>query len=72
MASSILQNAGLLLGLIGAASLVAATALNKWSVWDQQDDLLQVVYVHRGLWEDCWTTSSGFTLCHHNDPRGLW
>lgn len=32
MAPSILQNAGWLVDVIGAASLVAATALNKWSV----------------------------------------
>lgn len=66
MAPSILQNAGLLLGVIGAASLIAATSLNKWSLRDRQDDLLEDVYVHSGLWEDCWTTSSGLTQCHHN------
>ncbi|XP_075875915.1 claudin-18 [Nelusetta ayraudi] len=66
MAPSILQNAGLLLGVIGAASLITATALNKWSLRDRQDDLLEDVYVHSGLWEDCWTTSSGLTQCHHN------
>lgn len=67
MAPSILQNAGLLLGVIGASSLIAATVLNKWSLRDRQDDLLDNVYVHSGLWEDCWTTSSGLTQCHHND-----
>lgn len=66
MAPSILQNAGWLPGVTGAALLVAATVLNKWSVWDRQDGLLQDVYVHSSLWEECWTTSPGFTHCHHN------
>lgn len=66
MAPSVLQNGGFLFGLIGAVSLIAATALNKWSIRDRQGDVLAGVYIHSGLWEDCETTASGFTECRPN------
>lgn len=66
MAAYVLQNGGFLFGLIGAVSLIAATALNKWSIRDRQGDVLAGVYIHNGLWEGCETTSSGFTECHPN------
>ncbi|XP_071347832.1 claudin-18 [Trachinotus anak] len=63
MAPSVLQNGGFLLGLIGAAALIAATAMNKWSVKDRQGDVVTSVYTYKGLWQDCETASSGFTEC---------
>ncbi|KAE8291128.1 Claudin-18 [Larimichthys crocea] len=63
MVPSILQNGGFVLGLIGAAALIAATAMNKWSVKDRQGDVVTSVYTYKGLWQDCETASSGFTEC---------
>ncbi|XP_044076289.1 claudin-18 [Siniperca chuatsi] len=63
MAPSVLQNGGFILGLIGAAALIAATAMNKWSVKDRQGDVVTSVYTYKGLWQDCETASSGFTEC---------
>ncbi|XP_070831019.1 claudin-18 [Chaetodon trifascialis] len=63
MAPSVLQNGGFVLGLIGAAALIAATAMNRWSVKDRQGDVVTSVYTYRGLWQDCETASSGFTEC---------
>ncbi|XP_076601818.1 claudin-18 [Chaetodon auriga] len=63
MAPSVLQNGGFVLGLIGAVALIAATAMNRWSVKDRQGDVVTSVYTYRGLWQDCETASSGFTEC---------
>ncbi|KAF0047168.1 hypothetical protein F2P81_000801 [Scophthalmus maximus] len=63
MAPSILQNGGFVLGLIGAAALIAATAMNKWSVKDRQGEVVTSVYTYKGLWQDCETASSGLTEC---------
>lgn len=63
MAPGVLQNGGFVLGLIGAAALIAATAMNKWSVKDRQGDVVTSVYTYKGLWQDCETTSSGLTEC---------
>lgn len=63
MAPSVLQNGGFILGLIGASALIAATVMNKWSVKDRQGDVVTSVYTYKGLWQDCETTSSGFTEC---------
>uniref|UniRef100_A0A3B4XV53 Claudin n=1 Tax=Seriola lalandi dorsalis TaxID=1841481 RepID=A0A3B4XV53_SERLL len=63
MAPSVLQNGGFILGLIGAAALIAATAMNKWSVKDRQGEVVTSVYTYKGLWQDCETASSGFTEC---------
>ncbi|XP_070775251.1 claudin-18 [Enoplosus armatus] len=63
MAPSVLQNGGFILGLAGAAALIAATAMNKWSVKDRQGDVVTSVYTYKGLWQDCETASSGFTEC---------
>lgn len=63
MAPSLLQNGGFILGLIGGAALIAATAMNNWSVKDRQGDVVTSVYTYKGLWQDCETTSSGFNEC---------
>lgn len=63
MAPSVLQNSGFILGLMGAAALIAATAINKWSVKDRQGEVITSVYTYKGLWQDCETTSSGLTEC---------
>ncbi|XP_029380592.1 claudin-18 [Echeneis naucrates] len=63
MAPLVLQNGGFILGLIGAAAIIAATAMNKWSVKDRQGDVVTSVYTYKGLWQDCETASSGFTEC---------
>ena len=63
MAPSVLQNGGFILGLVGAAALIAATAMNNWSVKDRQGDVVTSVYTYKGLWKDCETTSSGLTEC---------
>ncbi|XP_068605306.1 claudin-18 [Brachionichthys hirsutus] len=63
MAPAVLQNGGFILGLIGAATLIAATATNTWSVKNRQGDLVTSVYTYKGLWRDCETVSSGFTEC---------
>lgn len=63
MAPSVLQNGGFVLGLIGAAALIAATAMNNWSAKDRQGDVVTSVYTYKGLWQDCETASSGFTEC---------
>ncbi|KAF3699136.1 Claudin-18 [Channa argus] len=63
MAPSVLQNGGFILGLIGAAGLIAATAMNNWSVKDRQGEVVTSVYTYKGLWQDCETTSSGLTEC---------
>uniref|UniRef100_A0A673AQ50 Claudin n=1 Tax=Sphaeramia orbicularis TaxID=375764 RepID=A0A673AQ50_9TELE len=63
MAPGVLQNGGFILGLIGAIALIAATAMNKWSVKDRQGDVVTSVYTYKGLWQDCETASSGFTEC---------
>ncbi|XP_040000083.1 claudin-18 isoform X2 [Xiphias gladius] len=63
MAPSVLQNGGFILGLIGAAALIAATAMNNWSVKDRQGEVVTSVYTYKGLWQDCETASSGFTEC---------
>ncbi|KAF1384123.1 hypothetical protein PFLUV_G00139030 [Perca fluviatilis] len=63
MAPSVLQNGGFVLGLIGAAALTAATAMNNWSAKDRQGDVVTSVYTYKGLWQDCETASSGFTEC---------
>lgn len=51
------------MGLIGAAALVAATAMNNWSVKDRQTEVVTSVYTYKGLWQDCETTSAGLTEC---------
>lgn len=63
MAPGVLQNGGFVLGLVGAAALIAATAMNNWSVKDRQGDVVTSVYTYKGLWQDCETASSGFTEC---------
>ncbi|KAM8727363.1 claudin-18 [Acanthopagrus schlegelii] len=63
MAPSVLQNGGFVLGLIGAAALIAATAMNKWSVKDRQGDVVTSIYTYKGLWQDCETTTAGLTEC---------
>ncbi|KAK9538972.1 hypothetical protein VZT92_004110 [Zoarces viviparus] len=63
MAPSVLQNGGFILGLVGAAALIAATVMNKWSVKDRQGDLLTSVYTYKGLWKNCETASAGLTEC---------
>ncbi|XP_066497255.1 claudin-18 [Hoplias malabaricus] len=63
MANTILQNAGFVLGLIGTAAIIAATAMNNWSTTDRQGDVVTTVYTYKGLWQDCEVASSGFTEC---------
>nr|XP_046265347.1 claudin-18 [Scatophagus argus] len=63
MAPSVLQNGGFVLGLIGAAALIAATAMNTWSVKDRQGEVVTSIYTFKGLWQDCETTSAGLTEC---------
>ncbi|CAL8281172.1 unnamed protein product [Lota lota] len=63
MAPTVLQTGGFILGVIGAAALIAATAMNNWSVKDRQGDVVTSVYTYKGLWQDCETTSSGLTEC---------
>ncbi|KAL3988259.1 growth factor receptor-binding protein 2 [Sarotherodon galilaeus] len=63
MAPSVLQNGGFILGLIGATALIAATAMNNWSVKDRQEQVVTSVYTYKGLWQDCETTSAGLTEC---------
>ncbi|XP_056149654.1 claudin-18 [Lampris incognitus] len=63
MGSSVLQNAGFVLGIIGAAALIAATTMNNWSIKDRQQDVVTSIYTYKGLWRDCETESSGFTEC---------
>ena len=63
MAPSVLQTGGFILGVVGAAALIAATAMNNWSVKDRQGDVVTSVYTYKGLWRDCETTSSGLTEC---------
>lgn len=48
---------------MGAAALMAATVINKWSVKDRQGEVITSVYTYKGLWQDCETTSSGLTEC---------
>lgn len=71
MAPSVLQSGGFILGLIGAAALVAATAASKWSVRDRPEDEDASLYQHQGLWQDCATTLAGSTRCGWlRDVRG--
>uniref|UniRef100_A0A3Q3IJR0 Claudin n=1 Tax=Monopterus albus TaxID=43700 RepID=A0A3Q3IJR0_MONAL len=63
MAPQVLQNGGFILGLIGAAALIAATTMNNWSIKDRQGDVVTSVYTYKGLWQNCETQSSGFTEC---------
>ncbi|XP_010891673.1 claudin-18 [Esox lucius] len=58
-----LQTGGFVLGLIGSAAIIAATGMNNWSVKDRQEEVVTSVYTYKGLWQDCETTSSGFTEC---------
>lgn len=53
MGPSVLQNDSFILGLNGAAALIAATAMNKWSVKDRQGDVGMSVCTYKGLWQDC-------------------
>lgn len=63
MAPSVLQHGGFLLAVIGTGALIAATATSKWSVRDRPGDEEASLYRHKGLWQDCATTFSGFTQC---------
>ncbi|XP_056912131.1 claudin-18 isoform X1 [Takifugu flavidus] len=63
MAPSVLQNGGFLLAVVGTAALIAATGTSKWSVRDRPRDEEASLYRHKGLWQDCATTFSGFTQC---------
>ncbi|KAM6948755.1 claudin-18 [Aplochiton taeniatus] len=63
MAPTALQTGGFILGLLGAGALIAATAMNNWSAKDRQGDVVTSVYTYKGLWQNCETTSSGFTEC---------
>lgn len=63
MAPSVPQNGGFLLAVIGTAALIAATATSKWSVRDRPADEEASLYRHKGLWQECATTFSGFTQC---------
>ncbi|KAG7321559.1 hypothetical protein KOW79_014417 [Hemibagrus wyckioides] len=63
MATSGLQIGGFLLGLIGVAAVIAATAMNNWSTQDRQGDVVTAVYTYKGLWQDCEVSTSGFTEC---------
>lgn len=63
MAPAVLQIGGFILGLVGAAALIAATAMKNWSVKDRQGELVTSVYTYKGLWQNCETTSSGFNEC---------
>ncbi|KAM9323079.1 claudin-18 [Pholidichthys leucotaenia] len=67
MESSVLQNGGSLLGVIGTAGLTAATSVNNWCFHDRQVDMGTSVYSYRGLWQDCETLKIDvfeFTECH--------
>ncbi|NP_001316217.1 claudin 18 [Ictalurus punctatus] len=63
MATSGLQIGGFLLGVIGVAAVIAATAMNNWSTQDRQGDVVTAVYTYKGLWQDCEVSTSGFTEC---------
>ncbi|XP_060754210.1 claudin-18 [Neoarius graeffei] len=63
MATSGLQVGGFVLGLIGVAAVIAATAMNNWSTQDRQGDVVTAVYTYKGLWQDCEVSTSGFTEC---------
>ncbi|KAI5623698.1 claudin-18 [Silurus asotus] len=63
MATTGLQIGGFLLGLIGVAAIIAATAMNNWSTQDRQGDVVTAVYTYKGLWQDCEVSTSGFTEC---------
>ncbi|TNN69853.1 Claudin-18 [Liparis tanakae] len=63
MAPAVLQNGGFVLGLVGAAAIIAATVMNRWSVKDRQGDVVTSMYNYKGLWRDCETASSGLTEC---------
>lgn len=63
MAITGLQIGGFLLGLIGVASVIAATSMNNWSTQDRQGNMVTSVYTYKGLWQDCEVSTSGFTEC---------
>ena len=63
MAPTALQTGGFILGLLGAAAIIAATGMNNWSAKDRQGDVVTSVYTYKGLWQDCETTSAGMTEC---------
>ncbi|XP_038820426.1 claudin-18 [Salvelinus namaycush] len=58
-----LQTGGFVLGLLGAAAIIAATGMNNWSVKDRQGDVVTSVYTYKGLWQNCEVGTSGFTEC---------
>ncbi|XP_062387267.1 claudin-18 isoform X2 [Sardina pilchardus] len=63
MASTMLQTGAFVLGILGVAALIAATAMNNWSSQDRQGNVVTAVYTYKGLWRNCEVSTSGFTEC---------
>ncbi|XP_017553418.1 claudin-18-like [Pygocentrus nattereri] len=63
MAVTLCQVMGFVLGVLGVAGIVAATAMDMWSTEDLYDNPVTSVYSYAGLWRSCVRQSSGFTEC---------
>uniref|UniRef100_A0A8C9S133 Claudin n=1 Tax=Scleropages formosus TaxID=113540 RepID=A0A8C9S133_SCLFO len=63
MAVTICQVMGFVLGTLGMAAAIAATAMDQWSTEDLFDNPVTSVYSYWGLWRSCVRQSSGFTEC---------
>ncbi|KAL2090231.1 hypothetical protein ACEWY4_014919 [Coilia grayii] len=63
MAVTMCQVMGFVLGMLGVAGIIAATAMDPWSTQDLYDTTVTAIYTYSGLWRSCVRQSSGFTEC---------
>ncbi|XP_063056536.1 claudin-18-like isoform X1 [Engraulis encrasicolus] len=63
MAVTMCQVMGFVLGVLGVAGIIAATAMDPWSTQDLYDTTVTAVYTYSGLWRSCVRQSSGLTEC---------
>ncbi|XP_030647858.1 claudin-18-like [Chanos chanos] len=63
MAVTMCQVMGFVLGALGLAGTIAATAMDMWSTEDLYGNIVTSVYTYSGLWRSCVRQTSGFTEC---------
>ncbi|XP_064859250.1 claudin-18-like isoform X2 [Oncorhynchus nerka] len=63
MGTSVIQQIGFILGVLGQFFISAATAMDMWGLQDRSFSVITSVYTYSGLWKSCVENSSGMTQC---------
>ncbi|XP_020347639.1 claudin-18 [Oncorhynchus kisutch] len=63
MGTSVIQQIGFILGVLGQFFVSAATAMDMWGLQDRSFSVITSVYTYSGLWKSCVENSSGMTQC---------